>query len=183
MIEIYKVALSLLAATVFGIAAIPNTFAQSNSRAAQQRVPTIGYLSSVSPEFLQLVDAFHNGLKAQGFIAGQNVKIEARFANGHYDQLPTLASELIASPVDIIVATGGTSTVVAAKAIVPKTMPLVFAMGGDPVKLGVVTNIARPDGNVTGVYFVTNGLAAKQVQLLHEIAPAAAVNRVHRQPP
>jgi putative ABC transport system substrate-binding protein len=165
---------SLLAGTVVGLVAISAALSQSNV-SAQQRVWTIGYLSSVSPQFLRLVDAFHNGLKERGFIAGQNVKIEARFADGHYDQLPKLAAELLAKPIDIFVATGGTSTVVAAKSIVPKAMPLVFAMGGDPVKLGIATDLARPEGNVTGVYFVTNGLAAKQVQLLYEIAPAAAV--------
>lgn len=165
---------SLWAGTVLGLVAIAAALSQSNV-SAQQKVWTIGYLSSVSPEFLQLVDAFHNGLKERGFIVGQNVKIEARFAGGHYDQLPKLAAELIAKSVDIFVATGGTSTVVAAKPIVPKTMPLVFAMGGDPVKLGVATDLARPEGNITGVYFVTNGLAAKQVQLLYEIAPAASV--------
>jgi putative tryptophan/tyrosine transport system substrate-binding protein len=168
--------ISRLAVGVLSFAAISDVFAQPNlGLSSRQKVPTIGYLSSVSAEFLQLVDAFHNGLKERGLIAGQNVKIEARFADGHYDQLPRLAAELIAKQVDIFVATGGTSTVVAAKPIVPKAMPLVFAMGGDPVKLGVVTNLARPEGNATGVYFVTNGLAAKQVQLLYEIAPAAAV--------
>ena len=165
---------SLLAATVLGFAVISISLSRSNA-SAQQKVWAIGYLSSVSAEFLQLVDAFRNGLKERGFVVGQNVKIEARFAGGQYDQLPKLAAELIAKPVDIFVATGGTSTVVAAKPIVPKTMPLLFAMGGDPVKLGVATDLARPEGNVTGVYFVTNGLAAKQVQLLYEIAPAATV--------
>jgi putative ABC transport system substrate-binding protein len=165
---------SLLAGTVLGLVAISAALSQSNV-SAQQKVWTIGYLSSVSPEFLQLVAAFHNGLKERGLIVGQNVKIEARFAAGHYDQLPKLAAELVAKRIDIFVATGGTSTVVAAKPIVPKTMPLIFAMGGDPVKLGVATDLARPEGNVTGVYFVTNGLAAKQVQLLYEIAPAASV--------
>src|SRR5262245_16921240 len=83
---------SLLAVAVLGFAAISDGFAQS-SVSPRQKVPTIGYLSSVSADFLKLVDAFNNGLKERGFIAGQNVKIEARFANGHYDQLPRLAAE------------------------------------------------------------------------------------------
>jgi ABC-type uncharacterized transport system substrate-binding protein len=138
----------LLAGIVLGLVAISAALSQSNV-SAQQKVPTIGYLSSVSAEFYpQLVEAFHNGLKERGFIPGQNVKIETRFAGGHYDQLPKLAAELIAKQIDIFVATGGTSTVVAAKPIVPKAMPLVFAMGGDPVKLGVVTTRRQRNGRV-----------------------------------
>jgi putative tryptophan/tyrosine transport system substrate-binding protein len=138
------------------------------------RVPRIGYLSSRSPsDSGHIVAAFRQGLADAGFVEGQNVAIEYRFAEGHSDRLPTLASELIRRPVNLVVATGGTSSSVAAKPVVPATIPMVFAMGGDPVRLGVVHSLARPGGNITGVSFLVNGLAAKQLELLRDLAPKA----------
>jgi putative ABC transport system substrate-binding protein len=145
------------------------------ARAQQPAMPVIGYLSSLSADYPQLVNAFRQGLKESGFIENQNVAIDFRFADGHYERLPALATELVGRQVNVFVATGGTSTVVAAKPLVPTTMALVFAMGGDPVKLGIVPSLARPGSNITGVYFLVNGLAPKQVNLLHEMVPAAAV--------
>jgi putative ABC transport system substrate-binding protein len=139
----------------------------------QRTMPVIGYLSSLSLDYPQLVAAFHEGLKESGFIEGQNVAIEFRFAEGRYERLAVLAEDLVRRPVDVFVATGGSSSAVAAKPLVPSTMPLVFAMGGDPVKLGIVASLARPGGHATGVYFLVNGLASKQVQLLHELLPKA----------
>ena len=95
-----------------------------------------------------------------------NVAIESRFAENHLDRLPQLAADLVRRQVNVVAATGGTSSVVAAKPVVPPTMPLVFAMGGDPVKLGIVDSLARPGGNVTGIAFLVNGLTAKHLQLL-----------------
>ena len=131
---------------------------------AQQPMPTIGYLSARSlSNSTDIVAAFREGLKEAGFVDGQNI------------QLPVLAADLVRRQVNVIVATGGTVAVVKVKPVVPSTIPLVFAMGGDPVKLGVVATINRPGGNVTGVAFLVNGLAGKQVELLHQLVPNASV--------
>jgi putative ABC transport system substrate-binding protein len=101
--------------------------------------------------------------------------IEWRFAEGHYDRLQALAADLVSRQVNVLVATGGTGSAVVAKSLVPAAMPMVFAMGGDPVKLGIVPDLARPHGNVTGITFLVNALTAKQIQLLQELAPKAKV--------
>lgn len=146
------------------------------ARAQQQALPVIGYLSSRSPgNSADIVAAFRRGLNDEGFVEGRNVMIESRFADGKFDQLPALAVELIARNVSVLVATGGTVSAVKAKPVVPKSMPLVFAMGGDPVKLGLVSSLNRPGENLTGVAFLVNGLAAKQVELLHQLVPKAPV--------
>lgn len=140
------------------------------------KVPLIGYLSSRSlGDSAHIIAAFRLGLKDGGFVEGQNVAIEYRFAEGHSDRLPSLAGELVRRPVNIVVATGGTSSSVAAKPVLPATIPMVFAMGGDPVRLGIVPSLARPGGNITGVSFLVNGLSAKQLQLLRELVPKARI--------
>src|SRR5262249_28030893 len=107
--------------------------------AAQPPLPVIGYLSQRSPtDSASIVAAFRQGLQDEGFLEGQNVAIEYRFAEGHIDRVPALASDLVRRQVNVFVATGGTGSVVKAKPVVPQTMPIVFAMGGDPRKLGVV---------------------------------------------
>ena len=108
-----------------------------------------------------------------GFTDGQNVRIESRFADGNFDRLPGLAADLVARKVSVLVAAGGTVTVVKAKPVVPTTIPIVFTMGGDPIKLGVVASLNRPGDNITGVAFLVNGLASKQLELLHRLVPAA----------
>jgi putative ABC transport system substrate-binding protein len=146
------------------------------ARAQQPAMPVVGYLSTRSPDdSAYIVTAFRNGLNEIGYLQGQNVAIEYRYAEGHYDRLSTLAAELIHRPVNVLVATGGTAASIEAKTVIPATIPLVFAMGGDPVKLGVVASLARPGGNITGVSFLVNALAAKQIELLQELAPSAAV--------
>ncbi|HET9536501.1 MAG TPA: ABC transporter substrate-binding protein [Mesorhizobium sp.] len=146
------------------------------ARAQQTAMPVIGYLSTRSPdESAHIVTAFRNGLNEVGYFPGQNVVIEYRFAEGQYDRLAGLAADLVRRPVNVLVATGGTASAIAAKPIIPATIPLVFAMGGDPVELGIVSSLARPGGNATGVSFLVNALAAKQIQLLQELAPRAAV--------
>jgi putative ABC transport system substrate-binding protein len=150
---------------------------RSPAAAAQQKsMPVIGYLSQRSPvDSASIVAAFRQGLKEAGYVEGQNVAIEFRFAEGQIDRLPALASDLVNRAVNVFVATGGTGSVVKARPIVPHTIPIVFAMGGDPVKLGVVASLARPGDNITGVCFLLSELAAKEVELLHELVPKAAV--------
>jgi putative tryptophan/tyrosine transport system substrate-binding protein len=144
--------------------------------AQQPALPLIGYLSSRSPtESADIVAAFRQGLNEAGFVDGQNVIIESRFAEGDFDRLPAVAADLVRRQVNVLVATGGTVSVVKAKPVVPTTIPVIFAMGGDPVKLGVVASLNRPGGNITGISFLINGLAAKAVELLHELVPKAAI--------
>jgi putative ABC transport system substrate-binding protein len=146
------------------------------ARAQQNVMPVIGYLSQRSPtDSASIVAAFRQGLKEVGYVEGQNVAIEFRFAEGQIDRLPALASDLVNRGVNVFVATGGTGSVVKARPVVPHTIPIVFAMGGDPVKLGIVASLARPGDNITGVSFLLSDLAAKEVELLHELVPKAAV--------
>jgi len=145
-------------------------------RAQQKAMPVIGYLSQRSPtDSAGIVAAFRQGLKEEGYVEGQNVVIESRFAEGQIDRLPALASDLVRHGVSVFVATGGTGSVVNATPVVPHSIPIVFAMGGDPVKLGVVASLARPGDNITGVAFLLSELAPKEVELLHELIPRAAV--------
>src|SRR5437763_6019549 len=144
--------------------------------AQQKQMPVVGYLSSRSPgDSAHIIAAFHQGLKEAGFVDRQNILIEARFAEGRFDRLPELATELVRRGVDVLVATGGTVSVVKAKPVVPATIPIVFAMGGDPVKLGIVASLSRPGANTTGVSFLVNGLAGKEIELLHDLMPNATV--------
>ena len=146
------------------------------AEAQQPAMPVIGYLSTRSlSDSAYIVAAFRKGLHEVGYIEDRNVAIEFRFAEGHHDRLQALTADLVRRQVNIIVATGGTASVVAAKPIVPATIPMVFAMGGDPVKLGIVAGLARPGGNVTGISFLVSEMAAKHVQLLNELAPKSAV--------
>ena len=145
-------------------------------RAQQPSLPVIGYLSSRSPtDSAHIVAAFRQGLNEAGFVDNQNVKIESRFAEGNFDRLPALATDLVRHQVDVLVATGGTVTVVKAKPVVPPTIPIVFAMGGDPVELGIVASLSRPGGNITGVSFLVNGLAGKSLEILHDLVPKAGL--------
>jgi putative ABC transport system substrate-binding protein len=146
------------------------------ARAQQPAMPVIGYLSTRSlDDSAHIVAAFRKGLQEAGYSEGRNVTIEFRFAEGHHDRLATLTADLVRRQVSLLVATGGTASAVAAKPIVPATMPIVFAMGGDPVGLGLVDGIARPGGNATGISFLVSQMAAKHVQLLNELAPNTAV--------
>jgi putative ABC transport system substrate-binding protein len=146
------------------------------ARAQKPAKPVIGYLSSRSSgNSADIIAAFRQGLKEAGFTEGQSVTIESRFAEGNFDRLPVLVADLVARNVNVLVATGGTVSVVKAKPIVPRTVPIVFAMGGDPVKLGVVASLNRPGDNITGVAFLVNGLASKQIELLHSLVPTTGV--------
>jgi putative tryptophan/tyrosine transport system substrate-binding protein len=146
------------------------------ARAQQPGRPVIGYLSARAPgNSADIIAAFRQGLKEAGFVEGENVTIESRFAEGSFDRLPALAADLVTRKVNVVVATGGTVSVVKAKPVVPTTVPIVFAMGGDPVKLGVVASLNRPGETITGVAFLVNGLAGKQMELLHTLVPTTGV--------
>jgi len=121
-------------------------------------MPVIGYLSQRSPaDSANIVAAFRKGLKEEGYVEGQNVTIEFRYAEGEIDRLQPLAGDLIRREPNVFVATGGAASVVKAKPLVPSRIPIVFAMGGNPVKLGVVASLARPGDNIRGrVFYLVN---------------------------
>jgi ABC-type uncharacterized transport system substrate-binding protein len=143
------------------------------ARAEKSAVPVVGYLSYTSPgERPTLLAAFLRGLEQAGYVAGQNVKMEYRSADGHYERLPALAAELTALPVAVIAATGGEASGRAAKGV-KSQIPIVFTTGGDPVKAGLVESLNRPGGNATGMSLVAYELDAKRIQMLHELVPKA----------
>jgi putative ABC transport system substrate-binding protein len=144
------------------------------AHAQQPSMPVIGYLSSRSPDdTAHLVAAFRGGLGEGGFVEGQNVTIEYRWAHGQYDRLPALAAEFVRRPVDILATTGGEPAALAAKAAT-STIPIVFLIGGDPVKLGLAASYNRPGGNATGMNILTATLEPKRLGLLRELMPQAA---------
>jgi putative ABC transport system substrate-binding protein len=141
---------------------------------AQQPMPVIGYLSARSPgDTTHLVAAMQRGLAESGYIEGQNVGAEYRWALGQPDRLPAMAAELVRRPVAVLVATGGESAALAAKAAT-STIPIVFSIGGDPVKVGLTASYSRPGGNATGISLLTNLLEPKRLGVLHELVPRAA---------
>ena len=137
----------------------------------EQRVAVIGYLSTII-SFPELLDEMRRGLAETGFVEGGNLRIEYRMAAGNYDRLPALAAELVRSPVDVIVAAGGSLSGIAAKAAT-NTIPIVVVSGEDPVKLGLAQSLAHPGGNLTGVSQLVVAADAKRLELLHELVPAA----------
>jgi putative ABC transport system substrate-binding protein len=145
------------------------------ARAQQKAVPLIGYLSGVSPgPNAPFVAAFRQGLSGAGFVEGQTVAIEYRWADGIYGRLPKLAADLVGQKVDLIVASGGIASALAAKNA-SSTIPIVFLSGDDPVAAGLVSSLARPGNNLTGVSFLVVELNAKRLELLSEQVPQAKV--------
>jgi putative ABC transport system substrate-binding protein len=141
------------------------------ARAQQSARPVVGFLSSLSYEgSLHFVAAFQRGLSDLGFVDGENVTIEYRWARGQYDRLPAMAAELVSRPVAILVTTGGEPAALAAKAAT-STIPIVFNVGGDPVKLGLVASYNRPSGNATGINMLTETMEPKRLGILRELLP------------
>ena len=144
------------------------------ARAQQPAMPVIGLLSSSAPAGSSLPAMFRRGLGEVSYVEGRNVAIEFRWAEGQYDRLPALAADLVRKGVAVLGAFGGVHTAIAAKAA-STSIPIVFAIGSDPVKFGLVASLNRPGGNITGVSFFTAELEAKRLGLLHELAPRATV--------
>jgi putative ABC transport system substrate-binding protein len=160
---------TFIGAVASGLITVPFT-----ARGQQARMPLIGFLNGFSAtEWALLLAEFRSGLNEAGYVEGRNVAIEYRWAEGHFDRLPSLASELVRRQVTAIVATGGSTTATAAKAAT-STIPIIFGIGSDPVKLGLVASLNRPGGNATGVFFLTAELEGKRLGLLREIVPTTA---------
>lgn len=138
-----------------------------------QTMPVVGFLNPAAPgPFTHLVAAFRKGLGETGLVEGRSVAIEFRWAEGQYDRLPTFAAEMVRRPVSVLVATGGDPAVEAARAAT-STIPIVFAIGSDPIARGYVASLNRPGGNVTGVMQLTAMLSAKRIGLLRDLVPNA----------
>jgi putative tryptophan/tyrosine transport system substrate-binding protein len=145
------------------------------ARAQQPTIPMVGFVHILSPEIVsQLVLAFRQGLKEAGYVEGQNVGIEFRWAQGQYDRLPELYADVVRKKVAVIVAAGGDPSPQIAKAAT-QTIPIVFASNGDPVREGLVASLSRPGGNATGITIFGAAAVTKRMQLLQEVVPRAAV--------
>ena len=142
-------------------------------RAQRSALPVIGYLGSTSPDTTLTAD-FNRGLKEAGYVEGQNVAIEYRWANNQYDRLPALAADLVSRQVTVIAAPPPVVTALAAKAAT-QTIPIVFFAGADPVLAGLVPSLNRPSGNITGVAAFNGPLGSKHLEFLHELIPSADV--------
>lgn len=164
----YRGLVALLGAAT--VAALPLAL-----HAQQQQIPVVGFLHSASAGYVQTVGGpgFSEGLKDAGFVAGKNVTIEYRWADGHTERLAALAADLLKRNVAVILAASGTEPARAVMAAT-STIPIVFVSAADPVQLGLVSSLNRPRGNVTGVSLIGSALEAKRLELLHELLPGAS---------
>ena len=145
------------------------------ARAQQKKMPVVGWLHTLSADrSAPVINAFREGLREAGYIEGKNIAIEYRWAEGNYDRLPALATDLVGRKVDVILTGGGSPAALAAKNAT-STIPIVFSIASDPVESGVVQSLARPEANVTGISFQSLDLLAKRLQLTLELAPDARV--------
>src|SRR5262249_53363061 len=141
---------------------------------AQQQMPVIGWLNPATADgYAGVLRKFREGLKQTGYVEGENVAFEYRWAENDVSRLPELAADLVRRRVDLIAATGGPSSALAAKAATSK-IPILFTVGGDPVRLGLVASLARPGGNLTGTNFFIFELGAKRLEALRELVPSIA---------
>jgi putative ABC transport system substrate-binding protein len=162
--------ISLLGGTAASVLLRPRA-----ARAQQRALPVVGFLSTASPDSYAIrLHAFRQGFKDAGYVEGQNVAIEYRWAEGQNNRLPVLAAELVHRQVDLIVAGGGTPSAVAAKAATA-TIPIVFEVATDPVKIGFVASLDKPGGNLTGVANLNVEIGPKRLELLHELLPSVTV--------
>ncbi len=156
-----------------GAAAWPLAAWPLAARAQQPALPMIGYLSSSTPEdYGELLRAFRQGIKDMGYVEGENVAVEYRFAENQPDRLPVLAADLVRRGATVLMSAGAPASVAAAKTT--STVPIVFTVPEDPVRLGLVVSLARPGGNATGVNFFAAEVAAKRLEILRELVPSAA---------
>jgi putative ABC transport system substrate-binding protein len=145
------------------------------AHAQQTATPVIGFMSAISADVsMSLVEAFRRGLKENGFIDGENVAIEFRWANGQYDRLPALAAELVARQISVLAAVGGDPSPLVAKRAT-SSIPIVFGMGSDPVSAGLVQSFDRPGGNMTGITLLTNLMEPKRLGLLRDLVPGVSL--------